>query len=117
MKSIDLHLDILTKAMSMRLQRHSALAGNVANADTPGYRPKVVTFERELQKAASSHSLTKIQAVEEKVAMVDDRDPRPDGNSVNVDKQMAEMTENTILYNATAEFLGRKFKMLKAVIG
>jgi flagellar basal-body rod protein FlgB len=116
MKSFDLRFDILAKSMSMRLQRHAALAGNIANADTPGYRAKNVSFENELQKAAASKNLSKIQNVKEHTALVDDHAPRPDGNSVSVDKQMALMTENTITYNATAEFLGRKLKMLKSVI-
>lgn len=117
MKTIDTHLDIMAKAMSLRLQRHAALAGNIANADTPGYRAKAVSFERELQRAAESNNPSKIRNVKEHTAIVDDHAPRPDGNSVSVDKQMALMTENTITYNATAEFLGRKIKMLKSVIG
>lgn len=116
MKPLDLHLDIMSKALTLRLQRHAALAGNIANADTPGYRSKTVSFERELQKAAQSKDLSKIRNVKEHVAIVDDGAPRPDGNSVNVDKQMALMTENTITYNATAEFLARKLRMLKSVI-
>lgn len=117
MKPIDLNFEILAKSMTMRLNRHSALAGNVANADTPGYRPKYIAFEDELQKAAKSNSSSRVSQVREKVLTVDDGMPRPDGNSVSVDKQMANMTENTTLYNATAEFIGRRFKMLKSVIG
>lgn len=117
MKSVDLQLNILAKAMSLRLQRHAALAGNIANADTPGYRAKHVSFEKELQKAADSQSPNKIKNLKEHTSIVDDMAPRPDGNSVSVDKQMAMMTENTITYNATAEFLGRKIRMIRSVIG
>lgn len=102
--------------MTLRLQRHAALAGNIANADTPGYRPNDVSFEKELQQAAASKSSMRLATVSSRVQQVDDGMPRPDGNSVNVEKQMASLSENTITYNATAEFIGRKMRMLKSVI-
>ena len=116
MSTIDPNLNILAKAMSLRLQRHSVIAANIANADTPGFRPSQVSFEEELQKSVKSKSPNKIQALEGRIEIADDGAPRADGNSVNMDRQMAMLSENSITYNATAEFLARKFKMLKSVI-
>jgi flagellar basal-body rod protein FlgB len=117
MNSIDSHLNILAKAMSLRLQRHSVIAANIANADTPGFRPSQVSFEEELQKTAEKKNISKLDKVSGKVILADDGVAGPNGNTVNMDKQMASLSENAISYNATAEFLARKFKMLKAVIG
>jgi len=52
-----------------------------------------------------------------KVLTIDDVTPRQDGNSVDLDRQMAGLAENSLMYNAAAEFLARKMKMIKGVIG
>lgn len=115
MKS-DLSIEAMTAAMSLRLKRHAVIAGNIANADTPGYRPKQIAFEDSLQKAVHNRSIDSLGKLEGKTMTIDDGIARPDGNSVSMDKQMANMTENTLLYSATAEFVARKFRMIKSVI-
>jgi len=115
MKS-DLSIEAMSKAMSLRLKRHAAIAGNIANADTPGYRPKQIAFEDSLQRAVLGRSVGNLEKVEGRIFTIDDGTPRPDGNSVNMDKQMANMTENTLLYSATAEFVARKLRMIKSVM-
>ncbi|MBN8554427.1 MAG: flagellar basal body rod protein FlgB [Deltaproteobacteria bacterium] len=117
MKPIDFNTELLSKSLSLRLQKHATLAGNIANADTPGYRPTKIAFESELQKAAQTKSSDRLNKIHGKIQTIDDGIPRPDGNSVSIDKQMAEMTENTLVYNATAEFIARRMRMLKSVIG
>jgi len=97
MSGMDINLEILAKSMSLRLNRHSALAGNVANADTPGYRPKQVSFEDALQKAAAQKSSSRLSNVKTSMEEIDDNVPRLDGNTVNMDKQMAMMSENGLL--------------------
>jgi flagellar basal-body rod protein FlgB len=116
MGPVDFNLQVLAKAMTLRLQRHGAIAGNIANADTPGYRPTQVSFEEELQKASTSHNFSKLNGIQSKSEISDDGVARLDGNTVNLDKQMAALSQNAILYNATAEFVARKFRMIKAVL-
>jgi len=113
----DFTVDILARAMSMRLKRHGAIAGNIANAETPGYRPKQVAFEDELQEVVKSGSADRLHKMRGKVLTIDDVTPRQDGNSVDLDRQMAGLAENSLMYNAAAEFLARKMKMIKGVIG
>jgi len=117
MSSSQFNLEVLSKAMSLRLARHSAIASNIANADTPGYRPVQVSFEGALQKAALTKDSDRLNKIQPTLETIDDGVPRLDGNSVNIDKQMEALSENTILYNATAEFIGRRIQMLKSVIG
>lgn len=115
MKS-DFHIQLLTRAMTFRLQRHGAIAGNIANADTPGYRPTQVAFEEALQNASATNNMKKLEGIQSQVEIADDGAPRLDGNTVNLDKQMASLSQNAILYNATAEFLARKFRMIKTAL-
>ena len=117
MNPLDLNLQILAKSMDLRLKRHGVIAGNVANADTPGYRPQAIAFEEELQKASGKPSSMGLEKIGGRMEIADDGQPRADGNTVNLDRQMANLSQNAILYNATAEFIARKFRMLKTVIG
>lgn len=116
MNPVDLHLQMLSKSMTLRLLRHGVIAGNIANADTPGYRPQAVAFEEALQKAGDKLSPQELSHVTAKIEVADDGQPRSDGNTVNLDRQMASLSQNSILYNATAEFIARKFRMIKSVI-
>lgn len=116
MSDFNLQLHTLSKVMSFRLKRHAAIAGNIANADTPGYRPRQLAFEDSLQKAIENKSLSQVQSAKAKIMKVDDHTPKENGNSVNLDAQMARMTENSLIYNATAEFLGKKMRMVKSVL-
>lgn len=116
MKVTEFSTEILAKSLSLRLNRHAAIASNIANADTPGYRPRQVAFEDALQKAQSTESRKQLNQVIAKTELVDDGVPRLDGNSVSLDRQMANLSENTMLYNVTAEMLGRKLRMIKSVI-
>jgi len=116
MKGFDFGIQVISQAMSLRMKKHALISGNIANADTPGFRPKAMSFEAELQKAVQSGSSSQIHSIRPRVEVVDDRVPRLDGNSVNTDKQMAELTENSMMYSASAEFLKKKISMLKRVI-
>lgn len=113
----DFSMQVLSQAMTLRLKKHAAISGNIANADTPGYRPKAVSFEENLQRAVAQQSASALGRVDVKVEQVDDGIPRLDGNSVNMDKQMGQMTENSTMYQATAEFLRKKLGMMRRVIG
>jgi flagellar basal-body rod protein FlgB len=42
----------LVAAMNARTLRQDMIAGNIANVDTPGYRPRDVDFESALSQAA-----------------------------------------------------------------
>jgi flagellar basal-body rod protein FlgB len=46
-------LDVLHKTLDLRQQRHTVLASNIANAETPGFIAKDVRFEEALRAAAT----------------------------------------------------------------
>jgi len=116
MGNFDFSLQVLAKSMTLRLNKHAAIASNIANADTPGYRPKDVSFEAQLQKAVGDNSTSDLDRVKPRVETVDDKVPRLDGNSVNLEKQMADLTNNSLLYVSTAQFIKSKIGMLRDVI-
>ena len=123
-------LDALQKNLDLRLIRHQTLTSNIANAETPGYVAKDIRFEEALQQAVSGTAQDTLRRTNPRhlpqpqglrdvqgtlVASPSD-DVGRDRNSVSVDREMAELTTNTLQYNASAEMLSRMFDQLKRTI-
>ena len=119
-------MKILQKMMDVAAFRQRVLASNIANADTPGYKAKDISFQKELDKALNSHPLTTKGGIGGlgQVAKMEDYEiyetvttmPNRDGNTVNLDIEMAKVAENTLLYNAATQLMAKKIRMIKDVI-
>ena len=128
-------LDVLHKTLDLRQQRHTVLASNIANAETPGFIAKDVRFEAALRAAAtppqppSSPPLmrthpehlplihpTSIRNVQGTLVVTPSDDVGHDLNTVSIDQEMAKLTTNTMHYNASAEILSRAFDQLKRTV-
>jgi flagellar basal-body rod protein FlgB len=110
----------LTKsALDYRAMRQDMIASNIANADTPGYKPRDISFESALQakraeifkddsktlkmaKTDKSHLTAKSEtsALKATVYFRDGHMARNDGNSVDIDVETTEMSKNSIMFNA-----------------
>ena len=118
---------LLSKVLDFRAVRQSVIAGNVANAETPGYIQKEIPFEAELQKAFDNNSI-KLETSEpgdlsgSEYIMENSFNPyqlvREYGkpNELNIDTEMAKMAQNNLMYEASTRLLSKKFELLKAVI-
>jgi flagellar basal-body rod protein FlgB len=128
-------LDVLHKTLDLRQQRHTVLASNIANAETPGFIAKDVRFEEALRAAAtppeppSSPPLmrthpehlpllqpTSIRNVQGTLVVTPSDDVGHDLNTVSIDQEMAKLTTNTLHYNAATEILSRAFDQLKRTV-
>ena len=124
-------LEVLQKNLDLRMARHQALTANIANAETPRYIAKDVSFEAALRDAVQPPSHATLQrthqrhlpAVARSVADVQgvlvaspSNDVGNDLNTVSVDQEMGRFTRNAFHYNASLEFLGRSLDQLRRVI-
>jgi flagellar basal-body rod protein FlgB len=125
-------LDVLHKTLDLRQQRHTVLASNIANAETPGFIAKDVRFEEALRVAATppqpvplrqTHpehlphiSTTSIGTVQGTLVATPSDDVGHDLNTVSIDREMAKLMTNTSHYNASAEILSRAFDQLKRTV-
>ena len=102
-------------------------AANIANISLPGYQSKSLDFKKEMAKAIRKESITlhvtnkrhippsgRIQSI--KVIKNADNSNESGVNNVDIDKEMAHLAENQILYSYAAKTLARKFYTLKNVI-
>ena len=105
-------IDKLVDAMRFRVARQGALAANVANADTPGYRRVDVEFQDVLQRKAGE--LTRTDARHLTVSagpghrlVQGPRGARPDGNGVDRDQELIQLTRNAGAFKDQASILAR----------
>ena len=139
MKLFDTTLTRLQESLDVRLVEHNILAGNVANADTPGYRPKEMDFAQAMAAAQQSQGadglavtdpshmgpggVTTIEsasrATTAATSLIHDgrgTSPSIDGNAVDLDRTMAGMAENSLQYGASARAAGKKLAILRYVV-
>ncbi|MCS6924356.1 MAG: flagellar basal body rod protein FlgB [Candidatus Binatia bacterium] len=119
---------LLTSALRLRALRHELLVGNIANLDTPGYRPRDLDFANTLRTltlghagvqrvgdwgagmlaftAAQPRSLVRERGGEEKL----------DGNGVDLDRELSLLVENTLLHETSLTLLARTLAGLRYAI-
>ena len=121
---------ILEKALDFCSLRHDILAANVANAETPNYRPFDLIFKEELKKVTDSKDRlrlictnnmhlapsTDVDQIKPRLILVRPTVPSPDGNWVDIDYQMAQLAENSLMYQVMTRILSQKFNKLRYAI-
>jgi len=114
-------IDKISTMASFYLERSKVIQSNIANADTPGYRPKDLVFESELQKHMPLKredprhiDPAEPQARFEEVEMGSIRGY--DDNRVDIQEELAKLAESSIMYKALGENLKKEFAKLKLVI-
>jgi flagellar basal-body rod protein FlgB len=124
-------LDFQAQALTLRSERQRLLAGNIANADTPGYVARDIDFASALRDATGSSTGTSaLQALRTSlgtlggqggIAEAQLRYAAPsqsnlDGNSVDMDRERASFADNSVKYEATLRFInGHVRTMLDAM--
>ncbi len=123
---------LLQRTLNLRSAQHQALSANIANADTPRYRSFEVAVEEELRKLRpDGHRLEmarpqaeprplpaaqRADRVQLRPAAVPAFSLRADGNTVDIDRAMGDLAENTLKYKTSAQLLSGKLKTLRNVI-
>jgi flagellar basal-body rod protein FlgB len=117
--------DLLQKAMSIREERHRVIAGNIANLNTPGYRPGDINFRDTLDRALSGRAVfygtlthpRHIPIINKRpVVMESNLQLRSDRSGVDIDYEMGELTKNTALYSTYGTLLRRRFQLVSNML-
>ena len=112
-----------TEDMTYRTYRQEVISSNIANVDTPGYKAKEALFEKELDSrlklTTTEPGHLKKSPGQPLYETVDDPYSRigNDSNTVDIDREMMKLSQNQLLYNASAEIITRKLEELRNVIG
>ena len=111
----------LRAAMSGLAARQRAIANNVANVDTPGFKASEVRFEDALKTAISrgtgaTPNQTSLNAVTSRSTLVDGTSTRADGNNVDIDQEMELLGEANLNYSAMTQVMSTRLGILRNVI-
>jgi flagellar basal-body rod protein FlgB len=117
-----------TLALKGLTSRQQVISHNLANVDTPGFSAKQVDFETTLKRSLkqggkmnmaktsqghidSTSSLSNFMATTNKAGGTF----REDGNNVDVDTELLDMSETNIKYQAISQEISKKLLLLKSI--
>jgi len=126
----DQSITLLQKVLDLRAEKEKIIASNIANAETPGYSAVKFKFEDQLKVALSQKNVnmqtthenhlpfspTSIENVSGQLSLKKDTTGIGDGNSVSLEEEMLDLSENQLLYETAAQLLKKKLSLRKYVI-
>ncbi len=127
----DKTLRALTTALNFREMRQELISSNVANANTPGFKAKKMDFEEALARALDVDGQMKMSASDGRHHNVgnggfNNLEPEiydnpngvvnENGNTVDVEAEMATMAENKLMYDALVQLINKKMGIMKYAI-
>lgn len=103
---------LVIKALDGLAMRASAIAQNVANANSPSYAPVRVDFERQLRDAASA-GVDAVRSVKPRYTYA----PATSGTGeMRLDLELASASETALRYVALIDVLGRQMQISRLVV-
>lgn len=116
-------VDGLQRALDYHLRRQNVLASNLANVDTPNFRPMdLVRVEDEeaprnvaLVATSEGHFVgTPLESGERLVSVQDGAvEAGGDGNSVSLEHELAKVSANDLRYQGAAKLVARRLAALR----
>ena len=121
--------DLLFQQLNFRGERQKVISTNIANIDTPDFKTKELKFEDQLTRSNNEYKLKLTKTHINHISFKDEDSnnnmklyevkglkEQNDGNNVNLDSQMSEMSKNYIAYNALVEAIKKDILLVKDVI-
>ena len=118
----------LDRSLDYANLKNQTIANNIANADTPGYKSEAVSFKDTLQETMDASFTAKrtnpkhlafgstADTSEFQVTKKEGTTYTNNGNNVDVDKEMSELADNQLYYQALVDRMSGKFNSLSKVI-
>jgi flagellar basal-body rod protein FlgB len=118
----------LGASVNLRQMKNNVISSNIANAETPGYQAKKVDFEDALSRALNLEASPQLEGLQPEhyptgpgalsrikadIYENPDGSVNNDGNTVDVEREMTNLTENTVLYKAAISLINKKMAALK----
>ena len=116
---------MMERAMDFLWAKQAAILDNIANAETPNYKAKVVTFEESLkekleaaQDAAAPKRAVREALEEAEIVVAEQQEAtRMDDNGVNVTEQSVEMVRNAYQLQYVMNAISSDLARLRSAIG
>lgn len=123
-------IGLVGRVMDMQLQRQNVIMGNLANVETPNYKPREIEFEKELQSALGLDMRGRMSITEQghMPAAFNPENFGPEWykqfkprqihgeDRVNLDKEMAKHGRNQLQYSALSQVMTKTFEGMSTLI-
>jgi flagellar basal-body rod protein FlgB len=109
-------VELIEAGLRAEALRQRAVANNVANLQTPGYRRLDVRFEELLAKAIESGEEIDLEELEAELYQPKNTAVKPDGNDVNLEGETGEMVKNSLRQKAFVRILNKKYSQIDNAI-
>lgn len=129
-------MDLVQRSLDASALSHRVIANNIANVDTPGFKSSEVVFTEKLKQALQARKNAgddlplertdvrhfslqagpDLDAIKPEVVTDVTGQLRNDGNSVDIDHEVAMLAQNTIWYQTLAQITKSQFTELTAAI-
>lgn len=131
LKNLTDTLTLYSTAIDLRTQRHQLLASNVANADTPQFKARDFDFRQAMEDALANHpargglalAATATTHLPGRVGNAainlqyrGDVQSAVDGNTVDMDVERAQMTDNAMQYQILTQLISDEFRGMKEAL-
>jgi flagellar basal-body rod protein FlgB len=110
--------NVLQSALNGLSLRQQIVADNIANADTPGFKARAVSFEDQLSQAIQdgARGAAVPRVAGPTVSVISGRKDQLDRNTVDIDQELLSMTDTTMRYNAVSQALSQRLALYNAVV-
>ena len=109
------------KMLDATALRHEAIASNLANIETPGYRRLDMSqsFQTELKEALSTQNADQIAGIQPRLEVDSASDvQRADGNTVQLETELGEMQKNLLEHSVGTQLItGALLRLRLAITG
>lgn len=98
----------IERYMNLVSARQKLVAGNIANADTPGYKTKDIDFQSELQSQMSGMDPAVVEPLGLKT--------KNDGNNVDMDREARLLAENDLRFSVATNLARSELQTVRTAI-
>ena len=121
-------IQILKEGLDFSTAKNRSISSNIANVETPGYKAfRVVMREKLGEKSVGKGELTTTHQKHISssrssgtgnfnVVRDDSTTMRVDGNNVDLERELAEMSANSIYFTALSRFISKNFAGIRSII-
>lgn len=110
-------VDLIDAGIKAETLRQKAIANNIANLETPGYRRIDVKFEELLAKCLRSSKEFDISEIEAQIYQPKQTPVKSNGNDVNLEAEIGQMIKNTLRHKTYIRLLSKKYNQIELAIG
>ena len=112
MSKVNNTIDLIAAGIRAESLRQKAIASNIANLETPGYRRVDIKFEELLAKAMASEDADPM-SIEPEIFQPNNTPVKPNGNDVSLETEIGEMVKNTLRHKTYVRLLQKKYAQME----